>query len=214
MLQRKRKRRLLILAANNVPQISDKQEDPSHPSESYLSHIQPEDEKSEDSRSQDSRFDDAPFESLHGMQESPTTILSQERTTNRLVQNSPVRSSIGENENNISSTPSSTSSTGNHDSHEHSDSSDDEESVVDIELIYCQHCEKSYAPATYKKFCQTLDENGTPKCIAMRNKKRKVYNSAKVRKKIAHPPEFVMQVIYISLIYFFMHRFVLQAIKI
>lgn len=35
-------------------------------------------------------------------------------------------------------------------------------------------------PATYKKFCQTFDENGVPKCVSMHNKKRKVYNSAKV----------------------------------
>ena len=57
----------------------------------------------------------------------------------------------------------------------------DDNEVQDIELVYCEHCEKSYAPATYKKFCQTLDENGVPKCIAMRNKKRRVYNSAKIR---------------------------------
>ncbi len=57
---------------------------------------------------------------------------------------------------------------------------DEDASVVNIELIYCQHCKKSYAPATYKKFCQSLDENGVPKCMA-KNKKRRVYNSAKVR---------------------------------
>ena len=57
----------------------------------------------------------------------------------------------------------------------------DDDSVVSIELIYCQHCKKSYAPERSKKFCQTLDEEGNPKCLALLNKKkRKVYNSAKV----------------------------------
>jgi hypothetical protein len=60
------------------------------------------------------------------------------------------------------------------------ENNDDDASVVKIELIYCQHCKKSYAPATYKKFCQNLDENGVPKCMA-KNKKRRVYNSAKIR---------------------------------
>ena len=61
------------------------------------------------------------------------------------------------------------------------DGENDDDSIVDIELIYCQHCERSYAPATYKKFCLAVDENGVPKCVAMRNKKRKIYNSAKIR---------------------------------
>lgn len=56
----------------------------------------------------------------------------------------------------------------------------DDQSVVDIDLIYCHHCERSYAPETYKKFCQKVDENGVPKCLSMGKKKRKVYNSAKV----------------------------------
>lgn len=56
----------------------------------------------------------------------------------------------------------------------------DDQSVVDIDLIYCHHCERSYAPETFKKFCQKVDENGVPKCLSMRNKKRKVFNSAKV----------------------------------
>jgi hypothetical protein len=55
-----------------------------------------------------------------------------------------------------------------------------DDAVVNIELIYCQHCKKSYAPATYQKFCQALNEDGVPKCIA-KNKKRRVYNSARVR---------------------------------
>ena len=62
-----------------------------------------------------------------------------------------------------------------------SDGANDDDSIVDIELIYCHNCERSYAPATYKKFCLAVDENGVPKCVAMRNKKRKVYNSAKIR---------------------------------
>lgn len=61
------------------------------------------------------------------------------------------------------------------------DGGNDDDSIVDIELIHCHHCERSYAPATYKKFCLAVDENGVPKCVAMRNKKRKVYNSAKIR---------------------------------
>ena len=61
------------------------------------------------------------------------------------------------------------------------DDEDEDTEVVKIELIYCQHCQKSYAPATYKKFCLTLDDNGVPKCVSMHNKKRRVYNSAKVR---------------------------------
>ena len=56
----------------------------------------------------------------------------------------------------------------------------DDSSVVSIELMYCRHCNKSYAPATYQKFCQALDEQGNPKCLSLRNKKRKVFNSAKV----------------------------------
>ncbi len=62
----------------------------------------------------------------------------------------------------------------------------DTESVVDIELVYCPHCQRSSAPATHKRFCQAFDESGVPKCIAMRNKKRKVYNSAKVRDALFH----------------------------
>ncbi len=63
----------------------------------------------------------------------------------------------------------------------------DTESVVDIELIFCPHCQRSSAPATHERFCQIFDNNGVPKCIAMRNKKRKVYNSAKVRNVLFHP---------------------------
>ena len=57
----------------------------------------------------------------------------------------------------------------------------DSESVVHIELIYCENCERSTAPATHERFCKTLNANGIPKCVAMRSKKRKVYNAAKVR---------------------------------
>jgi hypothetical protein len=69
---------------------------------------------------------------------------------------------------------------------------DQDEAVVDVELIFCHHCQKSYAPATYKKFCQAVDENGVPKCVSMRNKKRKVYNSAKVRQKIPNTPRILL----------------------
>ncbi len=57
---------------------------------------------------------------------------------------------------------------------------DDDSSVVSIELMYCKHCEKSFVPATYLKFCGALDEEGNPKCLSLKNKKRKVFNSAKV----------------------------------
>ena len=54
-------------------------------------------------------------------------------------------------------------------------------SIVKIELIHCKHCDKKYAPATYKRFCQALDKEGNPKCLGLlRNKKRKTFNSAKV----------------------------------
>lgn len=62
----------------------------------------------------------------------------------------------------------------------------DDRSVVSIELIYCQYCKKSYAPETSKRFCQTLDENGDPKCLRLGAKKRKAYNSAKVSIDIAN----------------------------
>lgn len=57
---------------------------------------------------------------------------------------------------------------------------DDDTSVVEIDLIYCHHCQRSYAPKTYEKFCTRLDEKGLPMCMSIRNKKRKVFNSAKV----------------------------------
>lgn len=50
-----------------------------------------------------------------------------------------------------------------------------------IELIYCEHCGKSYAPETSKKFCQSFDEEGNPKCLRLKHKKRKAFNSAKMR---------------------------------
>lgn len=66
---------------------------------------------------------------------------------------------------------------------ESGEGSQDEESVVSIVLIYCEHCKKSYAPETSKKFCQALDEDGNPKCLKLGgSKKRKVFNSAKVRR--------------------------------
>jgi len=49
------------------------------------------------------------------------------------------------------------------------------------ELVSCGNCGKSFAPPTYKKLCETMGRDGQPKCIAMFMKKRKVFNSAKVR---------------------------------
>ena len=60
-----------------------------------------------------------------------------------------------------------------------------------IELIYCNRCGKSYAPETSKKFCQTFDEEGNPKCLRLKHKKRKAFNSAKVMfsiKKLGRRP--------------------------
>jgi len=119
----------------------------------------------------DSKFANTPIQSLNDIQGPP-------HKPQETIDTECLEDSMEEHEHNID-TPQSPRSTPNSVSN---DVSDGDDSVVDIQLIYCQHCEKSYAPATYKKFCQTLDENGVPKCIAMRNKKkRKVYNSAKVR---------------------------------
>ena len=54
------------------------------------------------------------------------------------------------------------------------------EEVVDIDMIHCNHCQKSFAPPTYQKICGTLDNTGKPKCISMYHSKRKVFSSAKV----------------------------------
>lgn len=56
----------------------------------------------------------------------------------------------------------------------------DDASIVSVELIYCEHCGKSYAPETSKKYCQAFDEEGNPKCLRLKHKKRKAFNSAKV----------------------------------
>jgi hypothetical protein len=53
---------------------------------------------------------------------------------------------------------------------------DDEDSVVQIELIQCDSCKRSFAPKVYEKH---LDQDGQPKCATM-TKKRAVFNSAKV----------------------------------
>mmetsp|Transcript_61069 Transcript_61069/g.73438 ORF Transcript_61069/g.73438 Transcript_61069/m.73438 type:complete len:501 (-) Transcript_61069:613-2115(-) len=58
---------------------------------------------------------------------------------------------------------------------------DDDDSYVSIETIYCKHCDKSFAPPTFEKLCNTLNADGEPKCIKMYNSKRKVYCAAKVR---------------------------------
>ena len=68
---------------------------------------------------------------------------------------------------------------------------DDEESVVEIELIQCTHCQRSFAPKVYEKHFGT---DGQPKCLNQMSKKRAVFNSAKVREreisllKNAHKP--------------------------
>lgn len=55
------------------------------------------------------------------------------------------------------------------------DSKHDDESVVEIELIECDHCKRSFSTKVYKKH---FDQNGQPKCAM--TKKRAIYNSAKV----------------------------------
>lgn len=57
---------------------------------------------------------------------------------------------------------------------------DDEESVVEIELIQCTHCQRSFAPKVYEKHFGT---DGQPKCLNQMTKKRAVFNSAKVRER-------------------------------
>eukprot|EP00986_Skeletonema_menzelii_P003483 scaffold1057_cov194-Skeletonema_menzelii.AAC.2 len=51
-----------------------------------------------------------------------------------------------------------------------------EKSVVDIELIQCDCCGRSFAPKVYEKH---FDSSGQPKCA--NDKKRPVFNSAKAR---------------------------------
>jgi hypothetical protein len=76
-----------------------------------------------------------------------------------------------------------------------------DQSVVDIDLIYCHHCERSYAPETFRRFCQKVDENGVPKCLSMRNKKRKVFNSAKVSFFSLNEVSSILQISYMLLVY-------------
>jgi hypothetical protein len=54
---------------------------------------------------------------------------------------------------------------------------DDEASVVDITLIQCDCCKRSFAPKIYEKH---FDSDGTPKCAVASEKKRAVFDSAKV----------------------------------
>jgi hypothetical protein len=54
----------------------------------------------------------------------------------------------------------------------------DEASVVDITLIQCDCCKRSFAPKIYEKH---FDSDGTPKCAVASEKKRAVFDSAKVR---------------------------------
>jgi hypothetical protein len=53
-----------------------------------------------------------------------------------------------------------------------------EKSIVDIELIKCDCCGRSFAPKVYEKH---FDSSGQPKCANDKNKKRTVFNSAKAR---------------------------------
>eukprot|EP00804_Cyclotella_cryptica_P023728 CCRYP_017270-RA/>CCRYP_017270-RA protein AED:0.16 eAED:0.14 QI:0/0.6/0.16/1/0.6/0.33/6/0/480 len=55
----------------------------------------------------------------------------------------------------------------------------DEEPIVEIELIQCHCCKRSFAPMVYEKH---FDQDGQPKCEGQLSKKRPVYNSAKSQK--------------------------------
>ena len=55
---------------------------------------------------------------------------------------------------------------------------DDEASVVDITLIQCDCCKRSFAPKIYEKH---FDRDGTPKCAIASEKKRGVFDAAKVQ---------------------------------
>lgn len=55
--------------------------------------------------------------------------------------------------------------------------SDDDQSIVEIETIQCDSCKRSFAPKVYEKH---FDSDGKPKCEISMNKKRPVFNSAKV----------------------------------
>lgn len=57
------------------------------------------------------------------------------------------------------------------------DDDGDEASVVDIKLMQCESCKRSFAPKVYAKH---FDSEGQPKCAGT-DKKRKVFNSAKAR---------------------------------
>jgi len=54
----------------------------------------------------------------------------------------------------------------------------DEASVVEIKLIECDYCKRSFAPKVYEKH---FDSDGQPKCVSNMDKKRAVFNSAKAR---------------------------------
>ena len=58
------------------------------------------------------------------------------------------------------------------------DENDDEASIVNIELIQCDCCKRSFAPKIYEKH---FAANGEPKCLSAMEKKRTVFNSAKAR---------------------------------
>lgn len=57
------------------------------------------------------------------------------------------------------------------------DDVDDDVSIVDITLIECDCCKRSFAPKIYDKH---FDSDGKPKCALASEKKRAVFNSAKV----------------------------------
>jgi len=55
---------------------------------------------------------------------------------------------------------------------------DDQASVVDIKLLKCDYCKRSFAPKVYEKH---FDCDGQPKCVGILDKKRQMFDSAKAR---------------------------------
>ena len=51
----------------------------------------------------------------------------------------------------------------------------DEQSIIELETIRCQHCQRAFVPRAYVKHCN----EGKPSCLNV--KKRGVYDSAKKR---------------------------------
>jgi len=59
---------------------------------------------------------------------------------------------------------------------------EDDDSQAEVAQQYCETCDKSFAPPTYKRMCTELGKNGVPRCVKMqKGSTRKKFNSAKSR---------------------------------